>query len=385
MKSELNIAFLTCTDPKDRKSWSGIHYQMLKSLEKQFTQVVPLGPVNKSKPLWWYLKLLNDVHSLFSRQYNIYHNKVSSRYYKPIFEKKLKQAEFDVIFAPVASIELAYLETDIPIVYYSDSSFRQMIDYYQDFASLTEYSKRESDLIQSRGLQNSAVVLHSSDWATNYVVENYNIDKNRAFTVTMGANIDKAPDIKTLEQKTIDKKTCNLLFLGVDWERKGGPIAFETLLELNKLGIDAHLTVCGCVPPKKFAHPKMTVIPFLNKNKKSEYNQFLELLFKTHFLVLPTRAECSAIVYAEASAYGIPSITTETGGVASMVENDVNGYRLPLEAGGIEYAKTIKQIFEDDDHYQKLVYSSRAKFDSELNWEAWGKKVKQIILDYRNQ
>jgi surfactin synthase thioesterase subunit len=37
--------------------------------------------------------------------------------------------------------------------------------------------------------------------------------------------------------------------MGVSWERKGGAIAFETLLELEKMGIQAELIVSGCTFP----------------------------------------------------------------------------------------------------------------------------------------
>jgi len=57
------------------------------------------------------------------------------------------------------------------------------------------------------------------------------------------------------------------LFVGVDWKRKGGDIALETIDLLDKKGYDVHFTACGCTPPN--SHPKMVVIPFLDKKKKT--------------------------------------------------------------------------------------------------------------------
>jgi len=381
MKSALKIAFLTSSDPKDRNSWSGIYFQMLKSLESQFTDVIPLGPVEMNKRRLWLVNFRNLVSAIFLRQrYNVIHNNLFARYYAAAFKKKLKGGNFDMIFAPASSVEIAFLKTDIPICYFSDTSFSQIRNYYGLFSNLSESSAKESEAIQYKALKKSAIVIHASNWASYYVTEHYGIDQTKAYTLPMGANIDEAPDLKMLALKLNDKTTCNLLFLGVEWERKGGAIAFEALVELNKLGLDANLTICGCTPPEGFDHPKMKVIPFLDKSIAADYNQFLELLYKTHFLLLPTRAECAGVVFAEASAFGIPSITTDTGGVASMVENDVNGYRLPYNAGGNMYAGLIKAIFENDEGYKKLVYSSRAKYGNELNWETWGIKVKELIL-----
>ena len=46
---------------------------------------------------------------------------------------------------------------------------------------------------------------------------------------------------------------CHLLFLRVEWVRKGGDIAFETLLKLKELGMQVELVVSGCAPPE--THP----------------------------------------------------------------------------------------------------------------------------------
>ena len=59
-------------------------------------------------------------------------------------------------------------------------------------------------------------------------------------------------------------EVVNILFLGVDWYRKGGDLVYDTFLKLIEAGYNIHLTVCGCVPPVK--HAKIKVIPFLRNN-----------------------------------------------------------------------------------------------------------------------
>ena len=60
---------------------------------------------------------------------------------------------------------------------------------------------------------------------------------------------------------------------------------------------------------------------------------------------------------------------------------------LPPDARGSEYAELIASIYQDDRRYSELVKSSRAAFESRLNWDAWGKTVTNLIheiLAYRN-
>lgn len=164
----------------------------------------------------------------------------------------------------------------------------------------------------------------------------------------------------------------------MDWDRKGGAIAYDTLQQLKKKGVHAKLIICGCEPPPEFKDPDMEVIPFLNKNKPEDHARFVQLLSTSHFLLLPTRADCSLIVACEANSYGMPAITTDVGGVSDVVKDGINGYCLPLEASGKEYAELVEKIYADKKGYHELVASSRTRYEDHLNWDKWAQRFLQI-------
>src|SRR5207248_1252497 len=131
----------------------------------------------------------------------------------------------------------------------------------------------------------------------------------------------------------------------------------------------------------EFAHESMTVIPYLNR-KDEQQRREMEKLFETcDFLFLPTRGEAYGMVFCEASSYGLPSITTDTGGVGGAVSEGENGFKLPFEARGAEYAELIARVYRDDQRYAELVQSSRAAFENRLNWDAWGMSVTKLIFE----
>jgi glycosyltransferase involved in cell wall biosynthesis len=382
METKLTIGFITSNDPNDKRSWSGTHFRMLESLKKEFSNIIILGPVtinSKVEKLITYLEIFH--RRLFKKKFNSVHNLLLSKHYGYIFKNKIKNYKIDVIFAPAASSEIACLNTNIPICYLSDTSFNQIKDYYNGFSNFSKLSCMESNIIEQKAINKATTLVYPSEWASNYVISKYKAKESKLNVIPLGANIDKIPDFSTIEQKFNHLTKCNLLFLGVDWERKGGNVAFDTLIQLTDMGISATLTVCGCIPPTALKHPDMKVIPYLDKNTPEDYSKLLSLFEQTHFLILPTRAECFGVVFCESSAFGIPSITTDTGGIASAVENGVNGYRLPLTATGIEYANLISKIFLDKERYKNLVLSSRAKYENELNWDIWGKKMKDILIN----
>ena len=147
---------------------------------------------------------------------------------------------------------------------------------------------------------------------------------------------------------------------------------------LKQKGINPHLDIIGCVPPHDLSAEKnVTVIPFLDKNKEEDFQQLQKIFLQTDFLLLPTRAECAGVVFSEASAYGIPSITTDTGGVTSYVQDGINGYALPFNAGAKIYAEKIFKLYTDKS-WRKLKISSRQYYDSKLNWALWGNRFQEI-------
>ena len=371
----MNIGFLSPGDPLDKKSWSGTYYSLYKSIEKRGYNVISISPMVYSKTQIRIMKVFTKVHHLITKKkYNPIHNFIMANFAARFFTKKLIQHKIDIIFAPCASTEFVLLKTDLPIVYLSDTSFNQVRDYYGWWTDLSDYSIKESNKIEKMAMEKSKAIIYSSQWAADYAVSFYKIDPNKINVIGFGANLETPEQISFV--KDYDH-TITFLFLGVDWIRKGGDIALKTVEKLHEIGYNVKLIVCGCVPP--VGSKVMEVIPFLNKNKSEDNLRLQQLLTESHFLFLPTRADCTPIVFCEAAAYGLPIITTDTGGVTSIVENTVNGYALPFNAGINEYVETIKSLLNDPEKIKSISKSARLKYETELNWDVFGEKFQYLI------
>ena len=378
------IAYVTSVDARDKRSWSGIHYSIWKALQKHVGDVELIGPV-KPQPALWIGKIATGLsQKLFHKRYNYRHSRMLSKAYANYVEKELHRHKYDLIVVPATSTFISFLKTNIPIAYIGDSTVQNTMDYYPALTNLYAFSRKETLAIEQEALDKSAFLTYPSKWASGSAMHDFKISPSKIFTIPFGANIENIPD---RERVLIKKQTkvCNMLFLGVDWKRKGGSIAFDTMVELNKMGIDTQLTVCGCIPPEKFQHPKLKVIPFLDKNNDAQKEEFTNLLLASHFLILPTRMECFGIVFCEASAFGIPSIATNTGGVSSAVIEGKNGYLLPVSATGKDYAAVISGIFNDEEKYNFLARESRNLFETALNWDKWAEGFKGAYLKIRSE
>jgi glycosyltransferase involved in cell wall biosynthesis len=273
---------------------------------------------------------------------------------------------------------MAFLETDIPIVYSTDATLELLLGYYLGFTGMSAGYLAQAREIEQRALDRSRMVLYPSEWAAASARRDYGVPASRVHVIPYGPNVDSVPPRGIIEGAKSDD-VCRILFLGVSWERKGGATAYEAVRLLRARGVDARLTICGCTPPMPVDPAFTTVIPHLDKNVPAEAARLSELLLHASFLVLPTVADCFGIVFCEASAHGTPSVAPDTGGVGGAVVTGENGILLPEGSSPDEYAAEIARLFQDRARYRALVSSSRASFEQRLNWDRWGQKVSELL------
>ena len=377
-KSRVRLGFVTATDPLDRWSFSGTHSMMLTSLREEFEQVDSLGPFPL---LRWQNAIGYRINGLcrnvFGKQYDFLHSSFASILQGRFFRSKAKKLGCQVLIAPAASTEIAFLGAGIPVIYSPDATFRQVRDLYPRFSDLLGGSAKEADWIESRAIWRARAVVVSSTWAMRSIVEDYGYDSHRVSLASYGANLDEIPTREEVFRRlNRGSGECRILFLGVDWLRKGGETAYRAWEELKRLGADVRLTVVGCDPPG--LDPSVDIYPSLDKNDPAQERVLRSILLDSHFLLVPTRADCTPIAFSEAAAFGVPVYTCDVGGVASVVLDGVSGRVLPLAATPSEFAKWILCDWNDPQRYETMVRRARLEYEQRLNWSVWAAKIRDL-------
>jgi glycosyltransferase involved in cell wall biosynthesis len=379
----MKIGFAARYDPRDKKTWSGTSYYTYQQLQR-FGEV-ELFQYKLPKLLQEWLTTQKSINRRwFGKQTSVEFLNAYAKYFSRQLRKDLKKRPVDVLFVSASSQLIAYVETDIPIVYMTDATFQQLQGYYTSFSNLAAYNVKQGIALDKKAFEKAAHCMLASDWCQQSAITNYGIQPQKISVVPCGANLDNPPAAIPVAENSAD--SCRLLFLGVEWERKGGDIALDTFYKLKSKGIAVQLHIIGCVPPHDISGEAGIIhIPFLDKSKEEDFIKLQEIFLQTDFLLLPTRAECAGIVFCEASAYGIPSVTTDTGGVTTYVKNEVNGFALPPEANGETYANVIARLFSDKDEMARLKKSSRQYYEEKLNWNAWGNRFAEIAQSLLNK
>lgn len=377
----MKIAYVTPYDSLNIESWSGSSYHILMALRDSGFHTEAIRNLRDSyRHLTRAKKLIYS--KILARTYLRDRHAPTLRSYAEQIETALAPLHCDVVFSP-GTVPLAFLRTGKPMVFWTDATFAGMIDFYPAFSNLCEETLRNGNALEQQAISRCRLAIYSSQWAADSAIRHYDVDPAKIRVVPFGANIEcrrGMDDIRgIIAEKNMD--VCRLLFVGVDWHRKGGDVALEVARRLNRDGLPTELHVVGCQPPSPL--PDFVKLHgYVSKCTEAGRKTLDRLFSEAHFLIVPSRAECAAVVFAEASSFGLPSLGTEVGGIPTVVRNDRNGRTFPLTADPDSYCQYIVQVLSRKEDYESLAISTFREYSERLNWSAAGRKVRELIHEF---
>ena len=299
------------------------------------------------------------------------------------FEARTADEDFDLVYTPGSEI-VGSLRTDRPIAFASDATFANMVDYYWDFTRLTPEYLRMGHEQEAAAIAKASLCVYAADWAAKSAINDYGADPSKVVVIPFGANIGQDntwPEVRSwIEARPRDH--LRLLFVGRHWERKGGDILVHAAYCLAKLGHKVRVDIVGCPIPARHRNlPWLHGHGLLSPRVAGDMAKLHDLFTQAHFVFVPSRAECYGMTFAEANAYGVPAISTDTGGICGVVKDGYNGHLLPLDADGPAYADLIASVFANASHYERLCAQSFEAFARHYNWSNFCRKFVDIVLE----
>ena len=178
-----------------------------------------------------------------------------------------------------------------------------------------------------------------------------------------------------------DNKKINFIFVGLDFERKGG---LEVLEAFNKVAKDnMRLTFISNTPneiEKKFNNDKIKFLKPINRK------ELFEIYKKMDIFIMPTLHESFGVVFLEALSFGMGIIGTNVYATPEIIKNNYNGKLLhhpfikPTIYNDVEVIDcTQKRIGEFNYNYREsgeFYYSlyeelKNSIIESEFNYQIW--------------
>ncbi|MDB9529815.1 glycosyltransferase family 4 protein [Oscillatoria sp. CS-180] len=383
----MKIAYASTYDVNDDSTWSkhqrgtyGSNHFIAKTLENEGFEIDYVAPLKQKYRWLTRIKWLYYQHIAERKYYSWAEPLVNQQYAKQI-RQRLQQSSADFILATEGTFHLAYLNCSQPIIFWTDTCVAELIDYYPYLQNLCQETKQNILAYEKQGLDRCSLIVLTSDWGRDRIIEHYHLPPEKVIVLPRGANIELSPrrTLADIEHLIHQRSTtvCRLLFSGVSWERKGGDTAVQVAAWLNQNGVPTELVVLGCQPPLNPMPPFIKVVGYIDKSTATGQQELLDWVASAHFLILPTRGDCTPNVLIEANAFGVPCLTTNITGISTVIRNDVNGRMFPLHAAAAAYGEYIARYRSDRAAYHQLALNAFVEYQTRLNWEVVGKSAKQ--------
>ena len=174
-----------------------------------------------------------------------------------------------------------------------------------------------------------------SSWAKRSLVEDYFVPEERVVVIPPGVTTSEwlRPTPRTSHDGPV-----KILFVGGDFERKGGPLLLQAFRALRPLGVELHL-----VTSKAQAEERGV---FWHTNMRPNSAELKQLYHACDIFCLPTYGDCLPMVLSEAGAAGLPAVTTRVAGIPEIVREGENGALVPI--GQVEHlTEALRQLIVD--------------------------------------
>lgn len=198
-----------------------------------------------------------------------------------------------------------------------------------------------------------------SKWAGEVLTGECQVPAEFVHPVNVGLDLEFWKYYPVPPDQTARSKRIQILFVGMDFQRKGGDLLLEVFRNHFADRADLHL-VTGTAPDS---------LPS-NTQVYSDFGpadpRLRELYKKSDIFVLPTRADMSPWVVMEAMATGRPVIASDTGGIPDIVQDGKTGFLIPIEDTAA-LKNRIETLIASPELRSSMGASGRKHIESEFN------------------
>lgn len=385
----LRVGMVALTDPDDPSPLSGMPYRMASALRAHAVDLVPIIARPHDAPTGLRQRILHayqrrspaSVKRLLDDAFPARTARAararSDALARSIHEQLAAlEQPIDLLFGACISTPLAALETDLPIVYYSDATSIIINTTYPRFANRGRALLDARVETERAALARATLAAFASPAARDSAVSHLGLDPARASVIPMGAHITPAdPATVTAPANAPTARDCRLVIVAADPLRKRVDLAVRAAETLRRMGIHATLSVIGPGTRAARRSPAVDFCRPLRLADPDDAQQHRAILRDAHLQLLPSIGEAFGIAPCESAHFARPSIVADTGGLPHAVLHDDTGIVLPVDADHRAWADTIARLVNDPERYRAYSRSALARARTQLNWPAWAAAI----------
>jgi glycosyltransferase involved in cell wall biosynthesis len=231
--------------------------------------------------------------------------------------ERLRQGPLDGVFihTQVAALLSVGVMRELPAVVSLDATPKNFDDVGAAYGHRRASGPAEAlkTAANRRALRAAAALVTWSRLAAGSLVADYGVSEDRVHVIPPGVDLGRFRP----REGPRPEGPVRVLFVGGDFERKGGPDLLAALAGLAGVELDV-VTGADVRPPAG-------VVCRVHRGLTPGQPELLRLYHDADVFALPSRGDCLPQALAEAAASGLPLLATSTGAVPEIVADGRNG------------------------------------------------------------
>lgn len=359
----------TGSDPYSSKTWSGISPFFLKALDQAGILDKAVGLKLPSLQNSWYLaKNFSAKRTIWRKHF----------YFDPAYRRALTSTARNTAVTSPFCLQIGHmfaLPAVVPnkkCISYHDGNLAELLKSGFGIDGVSPKRIDQALRYEEETAQQMTAVFTFSEYLRQSFIRDYHVPADRVFNLGAAVNLTNFPSALTNKDYT----THRILFIGTEFNRKGGPQLLEAFRTVRQTIPSAELHIVGPhtldnpanLPPGVIFHGHLSKADLAQSAK-------LEVLFRTSTLfVLPSLYEPFGIAPLEAMLYQMPAIVTNDWALRECVTPGLNGDL--VEKGNAEdLATKITHLLSNPDRLAIMGRQSRETVLDRYTWPAVAHRI----------
>ena len=224
---------------------------------------------------------------------------------------------------------------------------------------------------QQEVFEGCACIFPRTRWAGQSVAEEYGVPAARILAAGAGANHLAEP------KPHAPYDSQRILFIGTEFERKGGPLILDAFRMLKQDFPEATLAIVGCAPAIEEAG--VEIIGRIRKDEAGGLDRLLEEYRRASLFCIMSHFEPFGIVIIEAQHSYVPCVVPARFAFTETVVDGQTG-RHVAEYDPRLLAQTWAELFADPDRLRVMGQAAHDHVQSTWTWEAAAARIETRIL-----
>jgi glycosyltransferase involved in cell wall biosynthesis len=280
-------------------------------------------------------------------------------------------------FDTVLQIGAMFDATDLPgklTVSYHDSHF---IENARSEFHRRQVPRRTADAIIAfeRGFyERSRMLFTMSKFAADSFMRTYGLPASKVEPVGAGSNLPFAGP-----QFTRTNWTPEILFVGFDFVRKGGPTLLAAFERVRRAIPDATLTIVG---PKTIGAvpPGVRFVGRISRADPHGDSVLLSLFRRAAVFAMPSQVEPFGFVFLEAMSQKLPCIGADTCAMPEIIEHGSTGFVVPV-GDAHTLADRLIEILGDEESARQMGERGYARAVERYTWDGTAARITERVSD----